>query len=54
MWQYGKQIDHYTAEQLVQAVLDERARWVAAVMSELDGNGQARAIVFAATGESNE
>jgi hypothetical protein len=50
MWQYGKQIDHYTADQMRDVVLAERARWVDAVMNELDGNGQAHAIVAAATG----
>lgn len=49
MWQYGKQIDHYTAEQLRAEIAKERARWTDAVMAELDSNGQAHAIVAAAT-----
>lgn len=49
MWQYGKQIDHYTAEQMRAAIATERARWTEAVMAELDGNGQAHAIVAYAT-----
>ena len=49
MWQYGKQIDHSTAEQMRAAIAAERARWTEAVMAELDGNGQANAIVAYAT-----
>jgi hypothetical protein len=37
------------AERVRAAVAAERDRWTAAVMAELDGNGQARAIVAYAT-----
>ena len=46
-------VRHYTAEQMhayaAQAVAAERERWTEAVMAELDGNGQAQAIVAYAT-----
>jgi hypothetical protein len=49
MWQYGQQIDHFTAAQMFayarDAVDAEREKWVASVRLELDSNGQADAII---------
>jgi hypothetical protein len=39
----------YTQDELDAAVAAERERWTEAVMAELDGNGQAHAIVAYAT-----
>ena len=36
MWQYGKQIDHYTADQLRAAVAAERERMCAAIKAADD------------------
>lgn len=38
----------------MEATLAEREKWKDAVMYELDGNGQAKAIVFSVTGEVAE
>jgi hypothetical protein len=57
-WQYlpadamlytANQMRSYAAAEMVRAVSAERARWTEAVMAELDGNGQAHAIVDYAT-----
>lgn len=57
-WQYlpadamlytANQMRDYAAAEMARAVATERARWTEAVIAELDGNGQAHAIVAHAT-----